>query len=196
MTIGTLFVENIMASVFSIIFIIIPLIMFSGFFRLVADMDWFMAQLSVISFIKQIINSLMIAIYGLGRCEHEDEVDRAAFEARNLSEAEARPGWITSMVRLIEYQKIMAGEDETEPQGNSSLPVLGPEEKLVRYMGLNIDPTDRGGAGSKVPLILQHFSVGATYEAYWTEITNLCNYVLFFAVLLYLVMFAKYTRRN
>lgn len=195
MMIGCIFVDNISASVFSIIFCIIPLVMFSGFFRLVADMSWFMAQLSVISFIKQIINALMIAIYGLGRCEHEEVVDRDAFLARNLSEAEGRPAWITSMVRLIEYQKIMAGEDGGEADSGNGTLALEPEEKLIRYMGLNINPQD-AGSGPKTALILQHFNVGPSYEAYWTEIRDLFNYVIFFAVLLYAVMYSKYTRRN
>ena len=192
MTIGVIFSHDIKASVYSVILIIIPLILFSGFFRLIADMNWYMAQLSWVSFLKQVINSLMISIYGFGRCEHEDAIAREAFIQRNVSEAEARPSWINSLTTLIDYQ--MALSESKDPNllaiKNQSLEA---EDKLVRYMGLNIgtDPVN-----AKRPLVLQHFNLQPSPEAYWHELYIMLDYIVLFAALLYLVMVIKFTRKN
>lgn len=195
MTIGIIFSNNLDASVYSIIFIIIPLIMFSGFFRLISEMDWFMAQVSWISFLKQAINSVLISQYGLNRCEYEDRLDYERFLKRNVSEADARPSWINSMTTLIDYQLMLTETNDTNlleiKNGN-----LESEEKLVRYMGLNIVSNNKERTTMKQAIVLQHFDLKPDFESYWEQITILSYYIVILAIILYIVMAFKFNRKR
>ena len=204
------------ASVFAIMLILIPVTLFCGFFRPTALMDWYIAKMSMISFYKESINSLLIATYGLNRCEYELQQEWENFVQRNSSSNSSieRPNWITSLSTLIDYQVRLAEKRQRDLNKNSSIDMLNttpsiilsefellePEEKLVRFMRLNSSEDSTGsvnGTGTvKLPLVLEHFGLQSNYDAFWHEIYFILIYILILAIILYVLMLYKFNRKK
>lgn len=186
MTLGVLFYKNLIAGLYAINFVIIPIILCSGFFKLVSNMSELVLYFSYISFMKPTVNAIMIAIYGLGRCEYEAQKEAALMAARNETMPLKRPRWIESLATLVEYQASLSNSTENEIYKNQS---IEQEDKLIHYMGL------RSGENGNRAYLLAYFDINDDYQAYWNEIENLLFYIILFALVLFVSIKLKIKRK-
>lgn len=188
MTLGVIFYKNLIAGLYAVTLIIIPIILCSGFFKLVANMSEGILYFSYISFMKPTVNAIMIAIYGFGRCEYEVQKEATLMVALNKTMPLKRPKWIESLTTLIEYQATLSNSKENEIYKNKS---VEHEDKLIHYMGLG--SSDDGN--NNRAYLLTYFNVKDDYEAYWNEIENLLIYIIFFVIVLFLTIKLKIRRK-
>ena len=98
MMIGTIFYRSQIQAVFSMTIILVPILIFSGYFKMISQMSSIMAFLSYMSFLRPSMNSMMIAIYGLDRCIVEVQKEFQQIHSMNRT----RPDWIDSVATLVD----------------------------------------------------------------------------------------------
>lgn len=216
MTIGVLFYKNPIAALYSLNFIIVPCILYSGYFKLVSTMNSFMALVSYVSFMKPTVNALLIAIYGMGRClaEREQDIEMMATENSTMLAEEAaawplgnetstmatmivreRPEWINAMATLIDYQLDMQVANNNSQFAQQLANYSEPEDKLIHFMGLMVADGQSSMEADKA-IVLEHFSLHDGYDDYWHQIYALLIYIGVFAVILFATIQMKIKRRK
>ncbi|OTF77390.1 hypothetical protein BLA29_003847 [Euroglyphus maynei] len=180
MMLGTIFYRSQVQAVFSMSFILVPILVFSGYFKLISQMNNVMVFLSNISFLKPSINSIMIAIYGFDRCLFQAQQELQQI----LSMNQTRPEWIDSVATLVDVYSSTYNQTELADK------TLENEEKLVGFMGIGKSPKDRRA------FVLQYWKLSETYDSYYHEIYQLIIYCMILAIMVYLTMFIRLKREK
>lgn len=175
MAAGVLFYQSPVAAVYSVSIVIIPFLLCSGFFKMILDLSWLVQVTSYFSVMRPALNALLVATYGLDRCQLEERDLADQLAPLNQSGQLTRPEWVQSLSALIDLQ-------------SPELAPLEQEAKLVRYMGYG------QVQGETRAIVLQHFGLAAHAEAYWAQIRQLAYYMAIASLLLYLTMRVRLTR--
>lgn len=180
MMLGTIFYGSQVQAVFGMTFILVPVLVFSGYFKLISQMNSVMVFLSNLSFLKPSMNSIMIATYGFDRCFFQTQQELQQIQAMNQS----RPDWIDSVTTLVDIYATTYNQTQLMDKE------LENEQKLIGFMGIGKNPNDRRA------FILQYWELSETHDSYYHEIYHLIIYNLILAGMVYITMFIRLKREK
>lgn len=138
--------------------------------------------LSNISFLRPSLNAVLIAIFGLGRCDYENvqELELINHKFNSTGQFE-RPDWID---RVIPMLKVI------DTEGIMKSKTIANEEKLYRFMGL------KNASDENIPMVLQYLKIGHDWNDYWNQIIELILHCIFSSILLFIIMTLRLKRKK
>lgn len=145
-------------------------------------MNPLMDIISRISFLRPSLNAILIAIFGLNRCEYENfqELELINNEFNSTGEFK-RPDWIDRVVPLLKV---------IDTEGIMKSKKIANEDKLYRFMGL------KNSSNENISMVLQYLKIGHDWNDYWNQIKELAVHCIFCFILLFIVMMLRLKRKK
>lgn len=186
--IGIVFYKDTILAIYSVIVIIVPIMLYSGLFKLIRNMSSAMSFLSYGSFLRSAMNSLMIIVYGYERCQRQRMHEEEIINSMNVSGEYQPPKYIPSLISIIEMQQQEAFNDSNLIKLNAT---ASDEDKLILYLGLGEDIGFESRAAT-----LQFVKLCSGIDCYWDEILQLTIHLIAFATIAFLIIFLKLKKRK
>ncbi|RWS28973.1 ATP-binding cassette sub-family G member 1-like isoform X2 [Leptotrombidium deliense] len=185
MTAGTVFMDNIHAAIVFGPIVVLTLILFSGLVVRIQLMPLPLQILSKFDFLRYVTEGLMIALYGFGRCGHDND-DKVESMKRTVS------AMIYNFLSIVE--KETNGEDEIFGEGDNKVGVKNMTDVLVQtvMVGAGVRYTDENGKIASS--LLSFFELYDEY-LYYCGVLLIVN-VIAYRLLAYIVMIWKSKARR
>jgi hypothetical protein len=180
MMMGAIFMENPESANYLGGMTMMPLVVFSGFFRKLPLIPWFLQGFSYISYIRYGLSAVLIVMYGIGRCEYEHHKIEIELGA-NFSLV--RPKWMETISYLVEQQ----GLGPTVAEGDEEV-VSDPDSIVMSFFG-GKKMAQMGNITTS--LILDQFDIIGEESYMWSNIHILIGFIISFRIITYLVLLYK-----
>ena len=167
---------------------ILPLFIFSGFFRKISLMPTYLVIISYVSFLRYALGGVLITFWGLNRCDYEHWLAEAGQSLTNLT----RPQWLKAMAVMLQYQSFMGNSDEDEVIDDKPRPE--PEDEIMLMFGGK--EAMSSGNGSAVSLLLTQFEINGSYDSYWLEVEMLVLGLVIMHIIISGVLIWKVGRKH
>lgn len=157
MLFGTIFSDDLISACFSSVASGFPPILFGGFVVQVSQIRWYLKPLAYLSYVRYAFESLVVSIYGFGRCQRELTAGSTTNVAEQISKA-TNP--ITLIGTLVSSFNLTAKDASTFSVllNVDSECIAGVINGTIDYFGIGNHRGGGGGGGNSASGIMGHNS--------------------------------------